>query len=51
MQAKQFHTIYSLTTAYSNDIIKKIELLLETSYLLDTNANIPLLMDSMMYRI
>ena len=35
----------------NNDIIKKIELLLETSYLLDTNANIPLLMDSMMYRI
>ena len=24
MQAKQFHTIYSLTTAYSNDIIKKM---------------------------
>ena len=35
----------------NNDIIKKIELLLETLYLLDTNANIPLLMDSMMYRI
>ena len=37
---------------YNNDdIIKKIEILLETLYLLDTNVNIPLLMDSMMYRI
>lgn len=26
MQAKQFHTIYSLTTAYSNDIIKKMNI-------------------------
>ena len=42
---------FNSLTYDNNDIIKKIELLLETSYLLDTNANIPLLMDSMMYRI
>ena len=40
-----------MLTQMNKEIIKKIELLLETSYLLDTNANIPLLMDSMMYRI
>ena len=46
------HVEFFNSLTYDNsDIIKKIELLLETSYLLDTNANIPLLMDSMMYRI
>lgn len=34
-----------------NDIIKKIELTLETINSLETNANIPLLMDSYMYRL
>ena len=35
----------------NNDIIVKIEKVLETIYLLDTNANIPLLMDSLMFRL
>lgn len=35
----------------NNDIIKKIELTLETINALETNANIPLLMDSYMYRL
>ena len=35
----------------NDDIIKKIELVLETLYLIDTNANISLLMDSMMFRL
>lgn len=35
----------------NDDIIKKIELVLETIYLIDTNANLPLLMDSLMYRL
>ena len=37
---------------YDNDeLIKKIELILETLNLIDSNANLPLLMDSMMYRL
>ena len=37
---------------YDNDeLIKKIELILETLNLVDSNANLPLLMDSMMYRL
>lgn len=40
------------TFQYDNDdLIKKIELVLETLNLIDSNANIPLLMDSMMYRL
>lgn len=35
----------------NDDLIKKIELILETINLIDTNANLPLLMDSMMYRL
>lgn len=35
----------------NDDLIKKIELVLETLNAIDYNANIPLLMDSMMYRI
>lgn len=35
----------------NDDLIKKIELVLETQNAIDYNANIPLLMDSMMYRI
>lgn len=35
----------------NDDLIKKIELILETLNLIDTNANLPLLMDSMMYRL
>lgn len=35
----------------NDDIIKKIELTLETINLLDTNANIPLLLDSYMYKL
>ena len=47
------HVDFFNSLHYNNndDIIKKIEILLETLYLLDTNVNIPLLMDSMMYRI
>lgn len=33
------------------NIIKRIDLILNTEYLLSTNANVPLLMDSMMYKI
>lgn len=33
------------------NIIKKIEVVLNTEYLLETNANVALLMDSLMYRI
>ena len=35
----------------NENIIKKIEIILDTEYLLETNANVMLLMDSMMYRI
>lgn len=35
----------------NDDIIKKTELILNTLNLIDYNANIPLLMDSMMYRL
>lgn len=42
---------YNSLNYNSDELIKKIELLLETLYLLDTNVNIPLLMDSMMYRL
>lgn len=35
----------------NDDLIKKIELILETLNLIDSNANLPLLMDSMMYRL
>lgn len=35
----------------NDDLIKKIELVLETLNLVDSNANLPLLMDSMMYRL
>lgn len=42
---------YNSLNYNSDELIKKIELILETLYLLDTNVNIPLLMDSMMYRL
>lgn len=35
----------------NDDLIKKIELVLETLNLVDSNANLPLLLDSMMYRL
>ena len=40
-----------LANVGEENIIKKIELVLNTEYLLETNANVLLLMDSMMYRI
>lgn len=43
--------VFSSIDADINDIIKKIEIVLETNYRLDSNANIALLMDSLMYRL
>lgn len=40
---------FSSINASENDIIKKIELILEANYKLDTNANVLLLMDSLLY--
>lgn len=34
-----------------DDLIKQIELVLETIYVIESNANVPLLMDSLMYRL
>ena len=32
-------------------LIKQIEIILETIYTIESNANVPMLMDSMMYRL
>lgn len=43
--------LFTSIDADINDIIKKIEIVLETNYKLDSNANIALLIDSLMYRL
>ena len=34
-----------------SQLIKQIEIILETIYTIESNANVPMLMDSMMYRL
>lgn len=46
-----FKSLYERIDDQEENIINKINLILETEYLLSTNANVMLLMDSMMYRI
>lgn len=46
-----FKSMYDRIDDDLDNIISKIDLILETIYLLNTNANILLLMDSLMYRI
>lgn len=46
-----FQSLYEKVEDTNENIIKKIEIILDTEYLLETNANVMLLMDSMMYRI
>lgn len=47
----KYKELFTSINAVDSDIIKKIEIVLETNYLLDTNANITLLMDSLMYKL
>ena len=46
-----FKSLYEKIDDDYDSIIDKIDLILDTEYLLNTNANLLLLMDSMMYRI
>lgn len=46
-----FKSLYDRINDQEENIIQKIVLILNTEYLLSTNANVMLLMDSMMYRI
>ena len=46
-----FKSLYEKIDDDVDNIIQKIDLVLNTEYLLTTNANIQLLMDSLMYRI
>ena len=46
-----FKSLYDKINDQEENIIQKIDLILNTEYLLSTNANVMLLMDSMMYRI
>lgn len=46
-----FKSLYDRINDHEENIIQKIDLILNTEYLLSTNANVMLLMDSMMYRI
>ena len=46
-----FKSLYDRINDQEENIIHKIDLILNTEYLLSTNANVMLLMDSMMYRI
>ena len=46
-----FKSLYDRINDQEENIIQKIDLILDTEYLLSTNANVMLLMDSMMYRI
>ena len=46
-----FKSLYDRINGQEENIIQKIDLILNTEYLLSTNANVMLLMDSMMYRI
>lgn len=46
-----FKTLYDKIDDSHENIIKKIDLILNTEYLLETNANILLLIDSMIYKL
>ena len=46
-----FLSLYKRINDSDENIINKIDLILNTEYLLSTNANVMLLMDSMMFRI
>lgn len=46
-----FRSLYEKIDDENDNIIHKIDLVLNTEYLLSTNANVLLLMDSLMYRI
>lgn len=46
-----YRNLFEKVQDSEDNIIQKIELVLNTEYLLETNANVSLLMDSMMYRI
>lgn len=46
-----YRSLFERIDDTSEGIIKKIELVLNTEYLLSTNANLMLLIDSMMYRL
>lgn len=46
-----YRSLFERIDDTSEGIIQKIEIILDTEYLLETNANVLLLMDSMMYRI
>lgn len=48
---KSFNELFEKINDTDENIIKMIELVLETEYLLNTNANVLLLMDSLLYRI
>lgn len=46
-----YKSLFERVTDSDEGIMKKIELILNTEFLLSTNANVMLLMDSMMYKI
>ena len=46
-----YRSLFEKVDETTEGIIKKIDLILNTEYLLSTNANVFLLMDSMMYKI
>lgn len=46
-----FKSLYERIDDQEENVIHKIDLILNTEYLLSTNANVMLLMDSLMYRI
>lgn len=46
-----YKNLFEKINEEEENIIRKIELVLNTEYLLETNANVALLMDSLMYRI
>ena len=48
---KSFKNIYDVINVNDDIIIFDIDVILETEYLLSTNANILLLIDSMIYKI
>lgn len=47
----KYKELFASIQASDSDIIEKIEIVLETNYLLDSNANIALLIDSLMYKL
>lgn len=43
--------LYDRIEEDENQLVEKIDLILNTEYLLSTNANVMLLMDSLMYKL